>query len=460
MKIKFLGLMLLAVVMVFAIVSCGPTPTPTEPAGNDYTITFEGADVAAITVAENTAATKPADPTKTGYTFAGWTYAGEAWDWENIVVSDMTLTATWTAVEYALTLELDGGALAAPLTAYTIEGCPLPVPTKDGFAFAGWSNGTDTVTAIAPGTTGALTLTAIWVEQADFVQDFETSTLFIHYADPQDSWVHQNYGQYKSMAGGDSDGYMFKTDIRTAEGDLTWGDYDFEFFKNAKNWHELKTEDGNTFFRCTIATDLARYAKFTANEDYNVGVFAFTNKYTTMSAEDNFYTVSFDIRMKNEGAFGLNVYARATNNKYVDGQDRVTLLTIDKDGSLKINADTVNTARNRYTDGADKLAEDTIGSITIGAWNTIKFEMLATDGGHMVTIYCNGTKLNETAFFLDNGGKDVSWNAAADGQWDRLMVFGGAAAGVTAVDSLGVAYSNDYDFDNFTVNGSYVEIEE
>ena len=66
MKIKFFGLMLLAVVMVFALASCGgaPATTTTQPAGNTYTITFEGADVAAITVAENTAATAPAaEPT-------------------------------------------------------------------------------------------------------------------------------------------------------------------------------------------------------------------------------------------------------------------------------------------------------------------------------------------------------------------------------------------------------------
>ena len=49
----------------------------------------------------NTAASEPTDPTKTGYTFAGW-YADEelttAYDFATPVTADTTLYAKWTEV--------------------------------------------------------------------------------------------------------------------------------------------------------------------------------------------------------------------------------------------------------------------------------------------------------------------------------------------------------------------------
>ena len=44
-------------------------------------------------------ATKPADPTKEGYVFAGW-YNGEtAYDFDAVVTGSITLTAKWTPVQ-------------------------------------------------------------------------------------------------------------------------------------------------------------------------------------------------------------------------------------------------------------------------------------------------------------------------------------------------------------------------
>ena len=71
---------------------------------NKYTITFEtngGSTIAPKTVDEGIILKKPDDPTKAGYTFAGWyTDANltKAYDFENAVVSDMTLYAKWEKV--------------------------------------------------------------------------------------------------------------------------------------------------------------------------------------------------------------------------------------------------------------------------------------------------------------------------------------------------------------------------
>ena len=66
--------------------------------GTDYTVTFDsngGSAVTAQTIEEGQKATKPADPTKAGYDFKGWTLNGSAYDFNTVVNGDITLVATW-----------------------------------------------------------------------------------------------------------------------------------------------------------------------------------------------------------------------------------------------------------------------------------------------------------------------------------------------------------------------------
>ncbi len=64
----------------------------------NYTVTFDsdgGSAVDAQTVKSGECATKPADPTREGYTFKGWTLDGEAYDFSTPVTSDIALKASW-----------------------------------------------------------------------------------------------------------------------------------------------------------------------------------------------------------------------------------------------------------------------------------------------------------------------------------------------------------------------------
>lgn len=67
-----------------------------------YTVTFDsdgGSAVTAQTVESGKTATKPADPTKAGYTFKGW-YLGEtAYDFATPVTGNITLKAKWEKIE-------------------------------------------------------------------------------------------------------------------------------------------------------------------------------------------------------------------------------------------------------------------------------------------------------------------------------------------------------------------------
>ena len=111
--------------------------------------------------------TKPAEPEKDGYTFAGWTPEVAA----TMPAEDVTYTATWTAIEYSITYDLAGGELADGMTnptSYTIESEDITLvnPTREGYTFAGWI-GTDLTAPtfevkIAKGSIGNRSYTATW----------------------------------------------------------------------------------------------------------------------------------------------------------------------------------------------------------------------------------------------------------------------------------------------------------
>ena len=138
---------------------------------NQYTITFNtagGSVIAPIVQDYATAVVAPANPTREGYTFAGWDKAIPA----TIPAENVTITATWTPVNYTISYDLAGGSVAsANPTSYNIESAPITLinPTKDGYDFAGWTGtGLDAATKnviIATGNTGNRSYTATWTKK-------------------------------------------------------------------------------------------------------------------------------------------------------------------------------------------------------------------------------------------------------------------------------------------------------
>ena len=74
-------------------------------------------------------------PTRTGYTFAGWSPVVDA-----TVSGNMVYEATWTANTYTITFDVSGGELDNRTMEVTYDAPvgQLPVPTKTGYTFAGW----------------------------------------------------------------------------------------------------------------------------------------------------------------------------------------------------------------------------------------------------------------------------------------------------------------------------------
>ncbi len=107
-----------------------------------------------------------AAPSADGFSFHGWKMNGE--DIAEIplgTVGDIVLTADFTAYTYTISYEnLQGASSDGFRESYTAaETVALPVGIKgDGVTLTGWILGDKTVTEIPAGTTGNLTLTAVW----------------------------------------------------------------------------------------------------------------------------------------------------------------------------------------------------------------------------------------------------------------------------------------------------------
>ena len=126
---------------------------------NQYTITFDtagGSEVAPITQDYGTTITAPANPAKTGYTFAGWDREIPT----TMPAGDMTITARWTVNQYTITLKPENGGQDIVIKQDYGTAITAPAnPTKTGYTFAGWDK---TIPTTMPA--GDMTITARWTE--------------------------------------------------------------------------------------------------------------------------------------------------------------------------------------------------------------------------------------------------------------------------------------------------------
>ena len=126
---------------------------------NQYTITFKpengGQDIV-IKQDYGTAITAPANPTKTGYTFAGWDREIPT----TVPAEDMTLTAKWQVNQYTITFKPENGGQDIVIKQDYGTAITAPAnPTKTGYTFAGWDK---TIPTTMPA--GDMTITARWTE--------------------------------------------------------------------------------------------------------------------------------------------------------------------------------------------------------------------------------------------------------------------------------------------------------
>lgn len=111
-------------------------------------------------------------PTRTGYTFLGWTGEGITTPQPNVTIpkgstGDKKYIENWKLTEYNITMDLNGGSGETTLL-YTVidDEFALPTPTRNGYEFVGWTGEgittPQTDVTIPKGSTGNKAYTANW----------------------------------------------------------------------------------------------------------------------------------------------------------------------------------------------------------------------------------------------------------------------------------------------------------
>lgn len=103
------------------------TPTkPEEPTVTKYTVTFDsdgGSSVSKQTVVSGKTATKPSNPTRSGYTFKGWYLNGSEYNFSSKVTKNITLTAKWEKNKVVSYVTEDLGGVVGQIKIYvTVDG--------------------------------------------------------------------------------------------------------------------------------------------------------------------------------------------------------------------------------------------------------------------------------------------------------------------------------------------------
>ena len=161
---------------VFTVLHRDVLPGKPAPVAT-HTVTFDsngGSAVASQKVEDGKAVSKPADPARDGYKFAGWQLDGKAYDFSAPVKADITLKAAWDKQEqpvatHTVTFDSNGGSAVA--SQKVEDGKAVSKPADPTWAeqtkehtFAGWYSDKELTKAydFAAPVTADVTLYAKW----------------------------------------------------------------------------------------------------------------------------------------------------------------------------------------------------------------------------------------------------------------------------------------------------------
>ena len=159
-----------------ALTSCKTdNPTPDTPEVEYWKVTIDLNDGSTPTtkdVVKGEKLTGVSEPTREGYTFAGWKVNDVAWTMDTAITGNITIVAQWTAKQetpakeyWTVTIDLNDGT--TPKTQQVEKGQKLTdvsEPTREGYEFTGWKVN-DTDWTMDEAITANITIVAQWKEK-------------------------------------------------------------------------------------------------------------------------------------------------------------------------------------------------------------------------------------------------------------------------------------------------------
>ena len=207
---------------------------------NTYTVTFldwDGTVLDTQTVNWNTAATAPADPTREGYIFTGWSVAFD------VITANLDVTAQYDINTFTVRfLDWDGAELSSQTVNWNTAATAPADPTREGYTFTGWSVAFDVITA-----------------NLDVTAEYDINTFTVRFLDYNGDVLKTETVDWNTAATAPADptreGYIFTGwsvafDVITADLDVT-AQYDINTFTvRFFNWDgrllDTQTVDWNT----------------------------------------------------------------------------------------------------------------------------------------------------------------------------------------------------------------------
>ena len=191
---------------------------------NNYTLTFDtdgGTLIPAQLIPYWTVISKPANPTKEWYTFAGWDKVIPA----TMPDEDVTITAQWTINQYSITFNVDGGSDVMTITKDYGTDITAPAnPEKEWYTFDGWD-------PALPDKMPAenMTATAQWTINQHKVTLTDSDHVTLNYLTVPDAWNKYDYASTVSVIAHVDDGYDYTVDSEEVDLIYKWdGVYQFK----------------------------------------------------------------------------------------------------------------------------------------------------------------------------------------------------------------------------------------
>lgn len=156
---------------------------------NNYTITYNsngGSAVSSQSFSGLQTTYEPTEPTKAGYTFAGWytnSACTNAFSFGSNLTGDITLYAKWNANKYKITYEANGGTSVSSTTFTSEQNTYAPgEPSREGYKFVGWYTDEELTNKFSFGSklTADITLYAKWEVDIKLSSDATLSSLKVN----------------------------------------------------------------------------------------------------------------------------------------------------------------------------------------------------------------------------------------------------------------------------------------